>query len=133
LLGRAIELRKRLGSRSSLRPNSLPEAFPINARDDSPGDGRFCGLAGKRDPSHLTIPVCADPLGCDFARCHNGRREGRGQDLAHRNSICGEDPVPLVSNLFRTGISTRCDSTKSTPSTVSLKSPLSALVTYFLF
>ena len=34
-------------------------------------------------------------------------------------------PEPVVSNLFRIGIFTRCDSTKSTPSAVSIKSELS--------
>ena len=42
-------------------------------------------------------------------------------------------PAPVVSNLFRIGIFTRCDSTKSTPSAVSVKSELSARVMYPLF
>ena len=41
--------------------------------------------------------------------------------------------VPVVSNRFRIGIFTRCDSTKSTPSAVSVKSELSARVMYPLF
>ena len=44
-----------------------------------------------------------------------------------------DGPVPVVSNLFRTGIFTRCDSTKSTPSAVSVKSELSDRVMYPLF
>ena len=39
-----------------------------------------------------------------------------------------EGPIPLVSNLFRVGIFTRCVSTKSNPSAVRVKSELSARV-----
>ncbi len=61
-----------------------------------------------------------------------GVREGFKTLLAATSSIV-EGPVPLVSNLFRTGTFARFDSTKSTPSPVRVKSELSAWVMYFLF
>src|SRR5579864_2514796 len=59
--------------------------------------------------------------------------EGGVKTLFAAAASAAEGPVPVVSNLFRTGIFTRCDSTKSTPSAVSVKSELSARVIYPLF
>jgi len=73
-------------------------------------------LRGNRDPLHL-----------------NNKRGGEINDLVVATSSAVKGSVPFVSNLFRIGIFTRCDSTKSTPSMVSLKSALSARVMYPLF
>jgi hypothetical protein len=37
---KVLTYRKRLGSRSPLYPNTLPQAFPIKASDDTPGKRR---------------------------------------------------------------------------------------------
>jgi hypothetical protein len=37
---KVLTYRKRLGSRSPLHPNTLPQAFPIKASDDTPGKRR---------------------------------------------------------------------------------------------
>jgi hypothetical protein len=75
-----IKLSRLLHRAQVARPDYYPALFPGNPNSlgfriagDSLGDGRFCGWEGKRDPSHLIIPVCADPRGCATAYRHNDR------------------------------------------------------------
>ena len=79
-----------------------------------------------RDPSNLIIPVCVIPSDAPLPGSSRVVLPGMIKGLLAAIPSVVEGPVRSLSNLFRSGIFSRFDSTKSTPSAVIVKSELSA-------